>query len=335
MTSKKKTDSSQVVSACKQVGGALQKGALVIYGGIASIGFTEGTVKETLENTSGFKVGQDFGLAYNPILSADASIVNLELTVAASDQTSLNAAATILRTITKKVKEVSDVKMAETATLFTVAKQDANRALANELSVFCENANIDYFKVLKLLDLKDPSFWPTIVEEENRNEAYLLLDGAENLNAKLRLPALARQINEDMVKHAVNLTQDALREAGKPLRRAKVAVLGTANPTTATGVFVKMIEQKGAKPTLYDPISKMGPQEWRVVKTSLNEAVEGTDCIVILTGQEQFKNLNLKKLKALMKSPSVIVDLIGIFEPEKVEAEGFIYCGLGRGTDKK
>ena len=331
----KKTDFSQIVSACKQVGAALQKGSMVIYGGIASIGFTEGTVKETLENTSGFKVGQDFGLAYNPILSADASLANLELMVAASDQTSLNAASIILRTITKKIKEIGDVKMAETATLFTVAKQDANRALSNELSVFCENAKIDYFKVIKLLDLKDPSFWPTIVEEENRNEAYLLLDGAENLNAKLRLPALARQINEDMVKHAVNLTADALRGGGKPLRRAKVAVLGTANPNTATGIFVKMIELKGAKPTLYDPISKMGPQEWRVVKTSLNEAVEGTDCIVILTGQEQFKNLNLKKLKALMKSPSVIVDLIGIFEPERVEAEGFIYCGLGRGTDKK
>jgi hypothetical protein len=35
-----------------------------------------------------------------------------------------------------------------------------------------------------------------------------------------------------------------------------------------------------------------------------------------------------------MKTPSVIVDLIGIFEPQKVETEGFIYCGLGRGTDK-
>ena len=330
----KKTDYSQIVSACKQVGAALQKGALVIYGGVAGIGFIEGTVKETLENTSGLKAGQDFGIAYNPILSADTSIANLELNIAAADQASLNAASTILKTITKKVKEISDIKLSETATLFTVAKLDANRALANELSVFCENANTDYFKVLKLLDVDVTSFWPTIVEEENRNEAYLLLDSAENLNAKLRLPALARQINEDMVKHAVNLTQDALRCGGKPLRRAKIAVLGTANPTTATGIFVKMIEQKGAKPSLYDPISKMGPQEWRIVKTSLNEAVEGSDCIVILTGQEQFKNLNLKKLKALMKTPAVIVDLIGIFEPKKVEAEGFIYCGLGRGTDK-
>jgi len=330
----KKTDYSQIVSACKEVGAAVHQGALVIYGGIAGFGFIEGAMKETLENTSGLKVGQDFGLAYNPILTADASMANLELKIAATDQTSLNAASTILKTITKKVKEVSDVKTAEIATLFTVAKQDSNRALANELAVFCENANIDYFKVINLLELNDPNFYPTIVDEESKHEAYLLLDSAENLNAKLRLPTLARQINEDMVKHAVNLTQDALRSCGKTLRRARVAVLGTANPTTATGVFVKLIEQKGAKASLYDPISKMGPQEWRIVKTNLNEAVEGTDCIVILTGQEQFKNLNLKKLKALMKTPPVIVDLIGIFEPKKVEAEGFIYCGLGRGTDK-
>ena len=58
MDEQKKTDYSQIVSACKQVGAGLQKGALVIYGGVAGFGFTEGTVKETLENTSGLKVGQ-------------------------------------------------------------------------------------------------------------------------------------------------------------------------------------------------------------------------------------------------------------------------------------
>ncbi len=103
-------------------------------------------MKETLENTSGFKVGTDFGLAYNPILTADALMANLELKVAATDPTSLKSASTILKTITKEIKEVADLKTAEIATLFTVAKQDSNRALANELAVFCENANIDYFQ---------------------------------------------------------------------------------------------------------------------------------------------------------------------------------------------
>jgi hypothetical protein len=43
-------------------------------------------------------------------------------------------------------------------------------------------------------------------------------------------------------------------------------------------------------------------------------------------------NLNLKKIKALMKSPPVIVDLAGRFEPQEVETEGFIYRGLGKET---
>ena len=71
---------------------------------------------------------------------------------------------------------------------------------------------------------------------------------------------------------------------------------------------------KGAKTNLYDPASKGDALDLGVVKSSFNEAVEGVDCIVILTGEEQFKHLNLRKLKAMTKTPSVIVDLAGAFE---------------------
>ena len=95
---------------------------------------------------------------------------------------------------------------------------------------------------------------------------------------------------------------------------------------------MKLLLQKGAKATLFDPASKGEATELGVVKSSLNEAVEGVDCIVILTGEEQFKHLNLRKLKAITKTPSVMVDLAGVLERNAVEAEGFMYRGLGRGT---
>jgi UDP-N-acetyl-D-mannosaminuronic acid dehydrogenase len=341
---KKNPDYSEAESSCKQVGAALCRGALVIYSGIASFGFTEGVIKETLENTSGLRVEEEFGLAYNPIQILDGqsteSISNQELTVAANDKTSLNAASTVLRTITKKgVKQILDVKTAELAALLAVARRDANVALANELAILCENAGIDYFETFKLLvpDMHEISFAPTIAEEDSRNEAYLLLESAENLDTKLRLTTLARQINENMVRHAVNLTQDTLRSCGKTLRRARVAVLGTTGPRTAADIFVKMLETKGAKVSIYDPMfSKNETSDMtRVLKRSLDEAVEGTDCIVILTGHDQFKRLNLKKLRAVMKMPAAIVDLTGTIEPPKVEKEGFTYRGLGRGAGKK
>lgn len=333
---KKKIDYSDVLTVCKQVATSIHSGALVIYCNIAAFGFNEGIMKETFENTSGLKVGQDFGLAYVPLQISVAKYAsqaaNLELRVAVVGKTSMDAVSNILNKVTKNVVQIHDVKKAEIATLFAVARKDACTALANELAVFCESANLDYFEVLKLLNLNDQSFWPTTVEEENTIEAYFLLESAENINTKLRIPALARQINEDMIKHAVNLTQDALRSCDKTLRRARVAILGNVNPPT--GIFVKMLETKGAKVSLFDPSSRRESVDLGVVKSSsLNETVEGTDCVVVLTGEDQFKNLNLKKLKALTKTPAVIVDLAGVFEPQEVETEGFIYRGLGRGTE--
>jgi UDP-N-acetyl-D-mannosaminuronic acid dehydrogenase len=340
--SKKSSDYSEVESSCKQVGSALRQGTLFVYVGAAGFGFTEGVIKETLENTSGLRVGDDFGLAYSPMLFPECqpatSISDQELKVAALDKKSLEAASMILSTLTSKgVRKTLDVRTAELAVLFAAAKQDAKNALANELAVFCESAGLDFPEVVKLLDLQEADFSPTIAEENGRNEAYLLLESAENLETKLRLAKLARQINENMIKHAVNLTQNTLRSCGKTLRRARVAALGTAKPETATDSLVKMLERKGAKISLYDPLyGKSETLSTRVsLKRSLSEAVEAADCLIILTGQDQFKRLNFKKLRAVMKMPAAIIDLVGLVEPQKVEKEGFIYRGLGRGAEKK
>jgi nucleotide sugar dehydrogenase len=331
----KNNDCTGVANICKQVGAAIHSGVLVIYGGIAGLGFMEGTLKETLENASGLKAGRDFALAYSPLLNAAVAPADLELKIAATDEASLKAAAAILTTITRKVKEVSDLRTAEAAALFAVAKQDTTTALANELAVFCENAKIDYFKVIEALNLDSAEFHPTIAEEENKNQAYLLMDAADNINAKLRLTALARQINEDIVRHAANLAIEGLKRCGKSIRRSKVAVLGPVNADSGSGLFVKMLEQKGAKITQYNPTVKKINAETGDVKSSLNEAVEGADCIVLLSSSEQYSHVNLKKLKALVKSPAAVVDLVGKIDPAQVDTEGFIYTGLGRGTDRK
>jgi UDP-N-acetyl-D-mannosaminuronic acid dehydrogenase len=331
----KNNDCTGVANICKQIGAAIHSGVLVIYGGIAGLNFMEGTLKEALENASGLQTGKDFALTYSPILNTAVAPANLELKIAATDEVSLKAATTILTTITKKVKEVSDLRTAEAAALFAVAKQDTTTALANELAVFCENANIDYFKVLEALNLNSTEFYPTIAEEENKNQAYLLMDAAECINTKLRLTALARQINEDIVRHAANLTIEGLKRCGKSVRRSKVAVLGPVIADSGSGLFVKMLEQKGAKITQYNPSAKKENTEAGDVKSSLNEAVEGADCIVLLIRSQQYNHVNLKKLKALVKSPAAVVDLVGKFDPAQVDTEGFKYTGLGKGTDQK
>jgi nucleotide sugar dehydrogenase len=337
---KKKPDYSETETICKQVGTTLRPGTVVIYCGIAGYGFTEGVVKENIENASGFKVGQDFGLAYYPRLPSDDKtselIGNEDVKVAAIEKTSLDSGAVFLGTITKKgVKKLTNIKDAELAVLFAAAQMEINTALANELGILCENLGQDCFEIIKLLDRNglNSSVSPTFSNENIINATYLLLAAAENLEIELRLPALAIQINENMIKHAVNLTQEALRSCGKTLRRARIALLGSPKPNTAAYTFSKMLESRGARITIYEPRleEKENADSAPSLKKTLNETVEGTDCIVILESQDQFKRLNFKKLRAAMKNPAAIIDLAGIIDQEKVEKGDFIYRSIGKG----
>ena len=343
ITDKRNVDYSEVEKALKQVGTNLERGTMIIYTGIAGIGFMENIAKEKLVNTSGLEAGEDFGLAYAPIrvfnrfLPPDF-IGNSELRVAADNKTSLDAASAIFMTIFKDIRQITSFKTAELAMLFSAVRWDANLALTNELATLCENADIDYLEIMKLLEAKLPSatLVPTI-DEQNMKEAQILLENAEDLGAKLRFATLARQLNKDMVKHAIRLTKSALRSCGRTLRRSKITVIGTADPETAETKFIRMLEAKGAKAIIFDPLETASRNSARSEKKkrTVTDAAECSDCIVFLQGQELLENLNFKSLKTVMHSPAAIVDLSGDLEPGKVETEGFIYRGLGRVAGKK
>ena len=341
---KKSASYSEIENSSKQIGTALKKGKLVIYGGIASLGLMEEVIEETLENSSGLKAGEDFGLVYNPILISDGegvpeSLCNTELIIGANDENSAESAEIVLNSLTgKRVKQVLDFKTAELAVLFIVARQDLNMALSNELAMLCQNAGNDYLKTL-IADIGSHGFGmaPTVADGRWRDEIYLLLESAENLNAKLKLTTIGRQINEGMTKYTVNLVQDTLHSCGKTLRRARITLLGKKRPTTSEDDFIRLLEAKGAKVCLFHPFlfgSALSNIKTATGRT-LIEASEGSDCILILADNPQLNNLNLKNLRTVMRAPAAIIDLARVISPDDVVKEGFIYRGLGRGSEKK
>lgn len=60
------------------------------------------------------------------------------------------------------------------------------------------------------------------------------------------------------------------------------------------------------------------------------EAVTGVDGMLILTEWNQFRNLNLEKIKSFMKG-NAFFDFRNIYKPDEVEAQGFVYVGVGQG----
>jgi hypothetical protein len=128
-----------------------------------------------------------------------------------------------------------------------------------------------------------PKFTPKMATESDRSETYLLLESAENLNTKLRLTALARQINENMVRHVLSLAQNALRSCEKTLRRARVAVVGTTEPKTAADTLVKLLEARGAKVNIHDPLSS------KYESISLNHVL---NCSIVLLRKKVYVTIS-------------------------------------------
>jgi nucleotide sugar dehydrogenase len=348
---KNRVDFSEMENIYKKVGSNLRSGSLIIVLCTVEVGATEGVIRELLENTSGLKSGVDFGLAYSPnqasISQKLESLEPHERVVAASEKTILDVASTMVETVTgKSPKRTINVKVAETAVLFDSVQNDVNGALANEFGLFCEKACLDFFEVSRLFnsEMGNPIPLPTLAEKGFQEKTCLLIDNAESLSSKLRIPSIAKEINDEATKHVINLTQNALRTCDKTLRRARIALLGISQipnakspPKAGAKRLTKMLVAKGARICVHDPYfmeSELSEMPFPF-KRSLTEAIEGADCIIILTAHDQFKRLNFGKLKIVMRVPAAIVDLEGIVEPDKIEKEGFIYRGLGRGVWKK
>ncbi len=92
--------------------------------------------------------------------------------------------------------------------------------------------------------------------------------------------------------------------------------------------------QMGARVKAYDPVAmKACAEQHPELKIqycrSTMEAAEDANAVVIVTEWEEFRNLNLQELAAVM-THQVIVDGRNIFDPEKARAAGFEYTGIGR-----
>ena len=132
------------------------------------------------------------------------------------------------------------------------------------------------------------------------------------------------------------LTQEKL---ASELKGKTIAILGLAfKPETddmreapAIDIINGLIE-RGAKVVAYDPVA-MGEAAKVLPEVKYVEdeyaAVAGADALVFVTEWNQFRALDMEKVKQLLKSPK-IADLRNIYEPKVMRELGFEYVGVGR-----
>jgi UDPglucose 6-dehydrogenase len=124
-----------------------------------------------------------------------------------------------------------------------------------------------------------------------------------------------------------------------PLEGKRVGLLGLAFKANTDDMrdavsldVVEGLRHLGARVQAYDPAA-MDEAAKRLPGLKLchnaYEAARGADCVVVLTEWNEFKELDLERLKKSMKHP-VLLDARNIYEGKKLRAMGFTYQGIGR-----
>ncbi len=96
--------------------------------------------------------------------------------------------------------------------------------------------------------------------------------------------------------------------------------------------IIRELQSRGASVRAYDPVAMdEARHSLPDIEYAADEydAISGADCLVIVTEWNQFRALDMEKVKELLASPR-IADLRNVYEPDDMRALGFEYVGVGR-----
>jgi UDPglucose 6-dehydrogenase len=135
---------------------------------------------------------------------------------------------------------------------------------------------------------------------------------------------------------------EKLRTMVGPLKGKTIAVLGLSfKPNTndlrespALWIIGQLLKE-GAKVRAYDPAAMddakaVYPPGTVDYATDAYEAARGAEAVVLVTEWNQFRNLELERLRGLMRQPNFL-DCRNVYEPGRLTQLGFRYGGVGRG----
>ncbi|HEY5106706.1 MAG TPA: UDP-glucose/GDP-mannose dehydrogenase family protein [Caulobacteraceae bacterium] len=241
----------------------------------------------------------------------------------------------------------------ETPMMFTdrrtseLTKYAANAFLAmkitfiNEMADLCEQLGADVQHVARGIGLdkrigaKFLHVGPGYGGSCFPKDTVALVRTARDAGAPLRLVETTIQINEARKKA---MAQKVAASFGGELSGRTIGVLGlTYKPNTddmreAPALeIIPALQAMGASVQAFDPEGHEARQLLTGVdfKPGPYEVADGADALVILTEWDQFRALDLARIRALMRSP-VVIDLRNVYSPAELRALGFRYVSLGR-----
>jgi UDP-N-acetyl-D-mannosaminuronic acid dehydrogenase len=302
----KKADLSFVRSATNSILNCLVRGNLVILESTCPPGTTE-EIAAILEQ-SNLKAGEDFYLAHCPerVLPGHIlkEIIENDRIIGGINVKSAELAQEFYQTFVEGTIYLTDATTAELVKIVENTYRDVNIAFANELSRICKRLKVDVWEVVALAN-KHPRVnvhWPGpgVGGHCISVDPWFLVEKFK----EAKLVKLSREINDEQPHLVVEMVKDLLKNISNP----KVAVLGAsykANVDDArespAHIIVDQLVRGGMKVAVYDPLVVNFKYQ-----TGLEDALNASDCLLLLVGHDQFKSLPKKLAEKLMRNKLVI-----------------------------
>jgi UDP-N-acetyl-D-mannosaminuronic acid dehydrogenase len=340
-TEKMEPKYTSLESALRDVGKNLSKGTLVVIESTIAPTTMERVVTPILEEESKLKAGEDFYLANCPERVMPGrllqNIKEYDRVVGGINEKSAETAVELYRHIVEGDLYPADSLTAEIVKTTENAYRDVQIAFANEIALICEKLGVNAYEVRELVnkcpfrDMHIPG--AGVGGHCLPKDSWLLAYGVKN-RLSPKLIALGREINDFMPLHMVELTESALSKAKLKIQDAVVTVLGIAyladsddTRNSPAQPIINELKNKGVRIRVHDPFVK----DFDDLKISYNldEALDGSDCLVLVTAHSVYKNLDIDRIKNILRTP-IIVDGRNIFDKDECVKMGFAYFGIGK-----
>jgi len=335
-------DLSSVEKVAEEIGSAMNEYKIIIEKSTVPVQ-TSKWVRMVIERFS-TKV-KDFDVASNPEFLREGSAI--------SDF--LHPDRVVLGVETKRAEEkllelykpidapkiVTDIASAELIKHASNSLLSTKISFINAISIICDTTDADVLKVAEGIGL-DKRIGRDFLNAgvgfggfcfPKDIKAFISI--SERLGYDFRLLREVERINEEQMLRAV----DKLEKMLWNLRDKRIGILGLAfKPNTDDMRFAPSItiigelQKRGASVKAYDPVSMERAK--RIMPdieycTNAYDVAKDVDGIALVTEWEEFRKLDLGKMKLLMRQP-VFLDGRNVYEPDTMKKMGFIYAGIGR-----
>jgi UDPglucose 6-dehydrogenase len=343
-------DLSYVYAAAEEIAQALEGYTVIVDKSTVPVG--TGREVETIIRKTNPKA--DFDVVSNPEFLREGSAINDFMR---PDRVVIGTEAERAREVMKRLYR--PLHLIETPILFTgretaeLTKYAANAFLAvkitfiNEIADLCEKVGADVHEVSKGIGLDGrigkkflhpgPGYGGSCFPKDT----LALVRTAKDAGAPARIVETVVDIND---KRKKRMADKVLEICGGSVKDKKIAILGlTFKPNTddmrdaPSLEIVPALQKAGASLSVFDP---EGMEEAKKLLSGVEwcenvyDTLKGADALVLVTEWNEFRSLDLPRVKSLMKAP-VMVDLRNVYSPADMVAAGFSYIGVGRPVPKK